>query len=377
MKRLLLFVNMLAVLAVATQFTACLKDESPYRAGFQFIKPTYVRTFVYANTATDSVELFSYNAWKITSDMPVDWCTLDAMNGSGNTVSEFCVNFQQNTTGQPRLTQFTVTDTSHPDDARATWQYLQYATRGDGSFGNAALVKRISSSDGWEVVVSYDSYCRPTQVAVSAPDGNKETYRMAYNEVTKQLTVTKGTGSLSGTMDNGYQTEKLQGANDTLGYTPQYYPNGVEMSANYAFNYVSATYKRTQAYAYLMGGKSLAPDSLHTADSLIYYSRWNVASGTYEVKPTTIEHYKLEYSQMDNRCQTVDVNQLMLGMDDCEPMQLISMFRLCRSTSIVKRATSADGVIDVSAELNSDSSVHRLVVTDSRKNTTVTYDFTY
>ena len=80
---------------------------------------------------------------------------------------------------------------------------------------------------------------------------------------------------------------------------------------------------------------------------------------------------------MDNRYQTVDVNQLLLGMDECEPLQLLSMFRLCRSTSIVKRATTTNGTIDVTTELNADRSVRRMVVKDSRRDTEVIYELTY
>ena len=80
---------------------------------------------------------------------------------------------------------------------------------------------------------------------------------------------------------------------------------------------------------------------------------------------------------MDNRYQSVDANQLILGMADCEPLQLLSMFRYTRSTSILKKAISKDGTIDVSTELNADRSVHRMVVKDACHNTETTYDFTY
>jgi len=66
-----------------------------------------------------------------------------------------------------------------------------------------------------------------------------------------------------------------------------------------------------------------------------------------------------------------------LGMDECEPLQLISMFRLCRSTSIVTRAKAADATIDVATTLNDNRSVRRMVVKDSRRGTEVTYDFEY
>ena len=373
MKKIVLSVKILAVLAVVAQLTACLSNEDPYRAGFQFTKPVNVRTSIFANTTLDSLVMVCYGPWQITSDTPAaDWVTIDEMKGRGNAVYSLGVHFEPNTTGTPRLAQFTITDTDHPGDGHSTWQYLQYATRGDGSLGSAALVKSITSSDGWNVDISYDFRNRPAQLTVKGPENVNEQYRMDYDEKLSTLTVNTGTGSLKGTMDAGYQSERLIGGGDTIGYTQQYYSNGMSMSVNNAFNYVASRLRRTQAYAYLLGGKSLDPDSLHTADSLVYYSKWKLVK-----KPTIVERFKMEYGQMDNRCQSVDVNQLILGMDDCEPLQLISMFRYCRSTSIVKRAISADRTIDVTTELNANRSVRRMVVRDSSKDAEVTYDFTY
>lgn len=373
MKKHHILTIIVAVLAVTTVLTACLGDDEPYSAGFEFGKPQQVRSYVYANTVRDTVVVYCKGPWQITSDTPeAQWCTIERTKGGGSTIFSINVQFDQNTTGQARVAQYTITDTDHPDKGYATWQYLQHATRGDGSMGSAALVKSITSSDDWTVTVSYDAKCRPTEINVKSPAGANDKYSMNYNEVSGIMTVTNGSSVLTGTMDNGYQTAQLVGISDTIGYTPQYYPNGVEVSANYAFNYLASRVTRTQAYAYRLGGKSLAPDSLHTADSLTYYCRWK--TGTHAV---TTERFRLEYSQMDNRCQTVDVNQLLLGMADCEPLQLLAMFRYTRSTSIVTKATSNKGTILVTTELNADRSVRRMVVKDSRQGTEVTYDFAY
>lgn len=367
------FAYMLAVTAVAVQLVACLGNDDPYRAGFSFTKPTAVRTEVYANTSTDSLVMTCLGAWHITADTPdAAWCTIDEMKGAGNAIYYLGVHFSENTTGRARLAQFTITDNEHPNEAHGSWQYLQHATRGDGSWGSAALVKSITSSDNWQVDIEYDTKSRPVKLSVKGPDNYNEQFSMVYNEREESLTVSTSGNTLTGKMDKGYQTERLLGVGDTIGYQSQYYSYGMEMPASQAFNYVSARQKRTQAYAYLLNGKSLAPDSLHTADSLIYYCRWKVVD-----KPLVVERYKLEYSQTDNRYQTVDANQLLLGMDGCEPLQLVSMFRYCRSTSIVKRATATGGTIDVATELNADRSVRRMVVNDSRRGTETTYDFTY
>ncbi len=373
MKTIKLFANMLAAMAVAVQLTACLSNEDPYRAGFVFSKPTSAVTNIYANTTTDSLVVTCYGPWHITADMSdASWCSIDAMKGQGSAIYFLGVHFSPNTTGRSRLAQFTITDNDHPNEAHASWQYLQYATRGDGSWGSAALVKSITSSDDWKVNIEYDAKSRPIKLSVKGPDNYNEQFSMAYYESEERLTVSTSSSTMNGKMDNGYQTEQLLGTGDTIGYKSQYYSYGMQMPASYAFNYVSARTKRTQAYAYLLNGKSLTPDSLHTADSLIYYCQWKLVD-----KPKVVERYKLEYSQMDNRYQTVDVNQLILGMSECEPLQLISMFRYCRSTSIVKRATTADGIIDVTTELNTDRSVRRMVVKDNRRGTEVAYEFEY
>lgn len=373
MKKNSLLTTALAALAAAVLTTGCLGDEDPYNAGFQFVKPAYVRTQVYANTSTDSVVMLSMGAWQINADTPdAEWCTIDARQGSPNIIYSLGVHFAQNTTGKSRLAQFTVRDVNHPDDAHASWQYLQSATRGDGSWGTAALVKSVTSSDGWRVSIGYDEYSRPTQMSVSNPDGSTEQYRMDYNYSAARLTVTIGSNTLTGAMDNGFQAEQLIGTADTVGYVGQYDSYGMQIPFSHAFNYVAKRTARTQAYAYLVGGKSLEPDSLHTADSLIYYCQWKTVS-----RPSVVERYKLEYGTMDNRCQTVDANQLVLGMDKCDPLQLVAMFRYCRSTSIVTRAKAADATIDVKTELNADRSVSRMVVSDSRRDTDITYEFEY
>jgi hypothetical protein len=373
MRKINLFVTSLLLgLVVSFSLTSCLSSEDPYRAGFSFINPTSVRTNIYANTTVDSVIVECLGPWAI-SGVNASWCKLDLTSGRGNAIYSFAVSFEQNTTGEARLAQFTIQDTDHPADAHSSWQYLQYATRGDGSMGNAALVKTITSDDGYVAKMEYDKQSRPVRFTLTNPDGTfAEQMDVRYNEQAHQLTVERNGTSMTGTMDSNFQSMRLVGVNDTVGYTSQYYSNGMQMSANNAFNVVSSNAVRgLQAFSYLLGGKSLAPDSLHTADSLRYVRQWKSDGQRY------VEMLKLEYSQMDNRYQSVDVNQLLLGFAECHPMQLLSMFSYARSTSIVRRATSSTGNIDVTTELNPDKSVRRMVVKDARKGTEVTYDFAY
>ena len=353
--------------------TGCSTDGN-YSAGFSFLKPSSAMTAVYANTASDTVAVECLGPWQITSNAATaNWCTISQTSGKGSSYNVMQVNFQPNVTGLGRMAQFTIRDTNHPNDAYASWGYYQYATRGDGSLGNAALVKTIASSDGWNVSISYDQQSRPVYYESVSPRGNVEQLRIGYDEAQGLLTVKTADASfdISGNMADGYQAEMLTGKNDTVRYVSQHYSNGMPVSANFAFNFESSWLRKTQAFAYLLNGQSLSPDSLHRADSLRYYRRWNVTP--YEER---IERLKLEYSQQDNRCQSVDVNQLLLGMSEVHPLQFLSLFRLTRSTSIVSRATSDQGAINVTTELNADKSVRRMVVTGMDGKDT-TYDFTY
>lgn len=377
MKNIKLIASMLLGVGMGLSVTSCLNSDDPYRAGFSFIKPTTVRTNFYANNTNDTLIVRCLGPWMISTSTPdASWCQIESMQGKGDAIYSLGVTFEPNMTGRSRLVQFTIRDTDHPDEAYSSWQYLQYATRGDGSLGNAALVKSITSSDGYRADIEYDDKARPIKYARFNLNGDgqpaEDQLTINYNERDGQLTVNMSGYEAKGSMDSGYQTENLLGSNDTIGYRLQYYGNGMPISSNYAFNFVAGSGTRgMRAYSYLLNGQSLAPDSVHNADSLKYRRQWKNSTEVYS------EALKLEYSKMDNRCQSVDVNHLLLGFAECHPLQLLSMFRYTRNTNIIARALSKDGSIEVTTELNPDKSVKHMVVKDARKGTEVTYDFTY
>lgn len=365
--------GILLTLVTAGTLTSCLNNEDPYQAGFIFSRPQFGTTGIFANTTGDSLIMQCYGPWEITAKLPgQSWVTIDQMKGKGSAIYSLGVSFEQNTTGAPRVAQFTIRDTDHPDEAYASWSYLQYATRGDGSLGSAPLVRTISSSDGYKATIDYDQKSRPVKYILTNPLGGvAEQTTMTYSETTSTLIVTRGSTSMSGAMDEGSQADRLVGVSDTVGYYSQYYPNGMSMPYNNAFNLISSSPHGLQAFSYLLGGQSLSPDSLHTADSLRYVRQWN------EDRVRYVEKLKLEYSSADNRHQSIDPNQLLLGFAECSSLQLLSMFRYTRSTSIVSRAISELGSIDVATELNTDGSVKRMTVSDRRKGTEVVYEFGY
>lgn len=361
------------VLLPTLLIASCVEDKENYRAGFEVLANK--NEIIYANTISDSLFVLSYGNWQIRPEAGAEWCNVAQLSGKGNVYYAFGIQIGKNYTGKERMAPFTIYDTAHTD-ASVSWSFRQQATRGDGSMGNAALVKSIVSSDGYEAQIAYDSQDRPVEyILYNSSREVVDRLVVAYNERQGSMTVdSKGT-LLEGVMDSGFQSVSLTGAADSIGYTSQYYANGMPISYNYTFNLVAKSHKGRQAYSYLLAnsqhpyGQSLSPDSLHLADSVKYVRQWSGEQQRH------VEGFKMEYSGLDNRFQTVDVNQLLLGFEEYHPMLLLSMFRYARSTSIVSRALSNDGNIEVSTVLNTDKSVKTMTVT--RGTNSVTYTFKY
>lgn len=363
----------LTIIVLAAMVSSCLEDKGNYRTGFATLEAK--SKLLYANNTSDSLYVMSYGPWKIIPKAGSEWCRMSQMAGNGYVLYALGMNVGMNTTGQNRKAPFEIVDVEHPETA-ISFQIQQIATRGDGSLGNAALVQRITSSDGYEANIEYDSKARPVKYVQTNPDGTTNRMTIAYNETDGIMTVNNNNSTITGTIDNSYQPLSLTSSTDTVGYFSQLYPNGMPISYNYVFNFVSHTVgKGYQAYSYLLGGdghnsgQSLQPDSLHLADSLKYIRQWRDESERYK------EELGLFYSQKDNRCQSVDVNQLILGFAECQPMQLLSLFRFTRSTSILSEAKSKKGNIEVSTELNSDKSVRLMKVKRGAQETTYTFEY--
>ena len=368
--------NLFAGVAAVMLTASCLNSEDPYQAGFYFEKPSYVLNTFFANNQVDTVSMFSYGKWYMTIDAGGDWFSVNTQSGKANTVYTFPVVFKENATGQGRGAQISFYDSDHPDEAHATVVYWQYGTRGDGSMGNAADVKAITGSDGSRFEFSYDAQHRPLQLRITKDDNLLQHLKLSYNDRDSIITIEDRSKTMTSHYDNDYQPDRLVGNGDTIGYSSQYY-NYMPVSATYAFNLEHRTLLGNNAYyAFLLGGQSLTPDSLHCADSLSI-ARVTASAGT------DIKKYKLEYSDADNRYQSVDVNQLIFGTELCDPYQLLSLFRYARQTSIVKKAVANGSANIVEVKLNANRSVSELRVSFNGKDAStsvaesVTYTFEY
>ena len=352
---------------------SCMSDEGSYQAGFPVLQTKYA--YRYANSFGDSLYVASYGNWKIESTQAGnEWCQLERMSGVGYANYGFPMNISENTTGNARSAAFKIYDTDHPNDAYSNFNITQLATRGDGSLGNAALVHSVTGSDNSRIEAAYDKYSRPISLRIAKGDVTLHNLKFVYDDAAHTMFVSdsgqKGTGpELTATYSNDFQPYvRLVSAVDTIKFVEQ---SEFNMIGNrYAFNIehrkASGSY---DAYAYLVKDISLLrPDNLHNADSLKYIS--GTRSGITEKLSM-----ELTYSDYDNRCQSLDVNQLLLGIDRCNPYMLLSLFRTARNTSIFNEVKAGNEIIKFETELNADKSVRKLTVVQGQQK--VTYDFEY
>lgn len=349
--------------------TACMSNDDSYQAGFPMLATKY--SYRYANNTTDTLFVQSYGSWGINRTTPGgEWCTPAFMQGGGYTTYGILLSFSQNETGSQRSASFRIYDKEHAEDAYADFNITQLATRGDGSLGNARLVKSVSGSDNSRIDISYDDLCRPLTFQMAKDNSVISYIAFSYDDPTGVMTATSNNQQLTASYKNDYQpVSKLASANESVTYQEQNYFNLT--TSHYAFNIEHR--KGTgdyDGYSYLLDNiNSLAPDQLHNADSLCYTRGKNeVTIETLRMKPS--------YSQYDNRCQSLDVNQLLLGVERCDPYLLLSMFRAARNTSIFDVVKVNDGTdIKFATTLNHDKSVKELTITQGDNAITYTFDY--
>lgn len=358
-----------SLLTVAVLLTSCLGNNESYQAGFYIEKPAQAINYYFANNTSDSLVFWGYGSWKIIDHQGYDnsWFSVPTRQGKGSTLYKQLMTFTQNTTGEPRMACYVIQDVNHPDEAHSSLAFWQYATRGDGSLGNAADVKSITGTDGSAIDLSYDDHHRATAVKIQKDGQTLANLQLAYDDTAKKLSVTDNSEVLTATYGNDYQPMLFTNGSDTVGYYSRYY-NYMAVAFNYTFNFRHCGSKANTCVTYNFGyyGTSLAPDSLHNADSLTYYKdNFNVP----------LLKLGFVYSDVDNRCQSVDANQLLLGVEQCDPYLLASLFRYTRNSKVISKAKNAEVEIDVTTTLNADKSIHTLAV--KRGTDTITYTFNY
>lgn len=405
-----------AAMAAVALVASCEKQEPSSFYSIQVALPhtgNYPIGYKYANEYSDSLKFLSYSPWKIEqTEGDEGFVTINGQtSGKGNMIVSYGVTLSENTTGKSRFATYQIVDSEDASRAKASLRYVQFATRQDGALGNAAEVKNISGSDGSNIDITYDNRHRPLSISMSAGDMKRE-ITFAYDDYENTVTATQSkyefsyadtlftynNVKLSGSyMDrflpnvnnyiyqprmlmtlNSSETALVNTFNDTRNYIKQtmvyqaFSNNGIEYSfANGFMVKNSIGNKFAQAIGVYYNGKSkLDVDSIYKADSI-------GVERIYSDHKHKSEMYKLSFSNISNRMTTVDANQLMEGVANCDPYLLLSFYKLARQSYVFAKAEGKKGArYTFDTKANADGSIKTLAVTDANGNKT-TYTFSY
>ena len=401
-------------MAAVALVASCEKQEPSSFYSIQVALPhtgNYPIGYKYANEYSDSLKFLSYSPWKIEqTEGDEGFVTINGQTaGKGNMIVSYGVTLSENTTGKSRFATYQIVDSEDASRAKAAFRYVQFATRQDGALGNAAEVKNISGSDGSNIDITYDNCHRPLSISMSAGDMKRE-ISFAYNDNTVTATQSKYEFSYADTLFT-YNNVKLNGSymdrflpnvnnyiyqprmlmtlnssetalvntfNDTRNYIKQtmayqaFSNNGIEYSFANGFMVKNTIgNKFAQAIGVYYNGKSdLNVDNIYKADSI-------GIERVYSDHKHKSEIYKLSYSDISNRMTTVDANQLMEGVANCDPYLLLSFYKLARQSYVLAKAEGKKGArYTFDTKANADGSIKTLAVTDANGNK-ITYTFSY
>ena len=370
---------------------------------------------LYANQTSDSLVFSTNRPWVITTYRGDDsWITINgAKQGKANMICHYGVTFTPNETGNARIAIFRITDSEEPDKAYTSFSYQQYASRIDGSLGNAPLVKTIKGSDGSEINISYDKNARPLLLSLKGNQTErnldlsyndyerkvtvKETSRFSYKDTTYLVNNVVQEGeyqqlSFAGVDNAFYDPYCLVNLSTTSKASMQCSVNGdlkrsamvdrlVEYRPFYINDVFAVTFENafkvldlcgpfnTQYGIFYNGNGSLVIDDTHVADSMAIYR-------VYSDKHYVYETYTLSFGNVNNCATNIDVNHLIEGVDNCNPYMLLSMMRFARFTSVISEAKGKYNSYQVETTTNPNGSVKTMTVKD-KNGQAITYTFVY
>lgn len=367
----------MAAAIITPALTSCLSDGDNSYASY-----AGQSGLVYANSSTVSIYFQISSNWTLTNSD--SWITFNKKSGTGPSIVSLPADVKLNKTGEARNAIFNI---SGEDGKYINASVTQWATRGDGSLGTAPLVSRISGSDGSVISISYDSYERPYSMDIKKGDDTHRAYRITYpsflNERDTVMTVSvtgddlPANPGISGVCDCGWQpTYQLKSTDGNNYFKWTYNGNSLAYSS-----YISTSYH----FGDLTNEQSVAISGLKSGDSPITHSAIKttykntdlaLTEATYTVDLGKYDESSKTDERTLNQNQSVDVNQLIFGLDRMNPYQLLGFARFARCGYVYKTLTKGNDKYTVSTTLNADKSVNTMTVTDPQ-GTTVTYTFEY
>lgn len=362
----------LAAAVITPMMTSCL-DDGETTFGYIY-GPT---DYIYANTKSVNFGFqVSGTSWSLSKTESASWCTFGQSTGTGPFTGYVPLSFTKNTTGEAR-TVYCQLESS--DGATANNYIYQAASRGDGSLGSAPMVSRITGTDGSEVTLTYDTNDCPSTITATKDGTTLFSYAFTYNGADTTLYVRDAQTSamMSGTYNSAWApSETMTGANDTVTWEC----NGTTIGSSTRFGVT----RRQKGGMY--NTQTVQTNGLSNIDTDIIVRSFEFedrdASGN-EMSKTmavTLGAQSDGSDYVSNRNQNIDVNQLLFGIDHCNPYMLLGLYRWSRCAYIYKSVSSSlksdTSSYTIATTLNIDKSVNTMTVTDGNGAETI-YTFEY
>lgn len=346
--------------------SSCIEDKG--NAGFTNV----YADALYANSTTGQMVFASEGNWKLMKLTDASWIECTPATGNGGQWSFVKMNVNKNNSDQSRQVDFKLQDVD-VSEAYVNFSIKQTATRGDGSFGNAANIRKITGSDGSEITVDYNAYDCPIYIKMSKNNEVLYAASITYSAIDSTITVRQVNSDLKGKYLQGYLPESMKLISDK---------DTVLLEQNRGLTYGNAAFNLMRKYnngeydvqAVLYNCEVTTLDSEIILDSL-KYQKLTMVGGEKQIKRAYLK-LTMSENKNSNRYHSLDVNQLLLGIEECNPFALMSTFRWVRSSRLIEKAEGSGLTYDVDADFNGDESIAQMTVTCS-DGKTITYTFDY
>lgn len=360
---------MMAMALALGLMTSCLDTEEEQTYGLNY----GVSDYIYANPTTVSLLVQISGNWEIYKTETASWVTLDQTSGTGPFLGYIPITVERNSTGQTRTFSYKV---SGDDGSYVAGSVTQSATRGNGSLGSSPFVSRITGTDGSEILIEYNDDDVASHVEVSKNGEQLHCYDYTFSERDSMMYVWEGsTIILAGTYNSARNAAgDLISSVDTITWSY----DGSTIASSGIIKMGETRDDSTFNSHKVVIGELLSTDTQIT-HSEYYYAEGDGSGTTFEVDlDVTLGEDEDEMTDyVSNQNQTVDVNQLMLGVEHCSPHMLLGFYRWMRCGYIYKEASSDDsGTYALEHTLNSNGSVNTLTVSDPEGGE-ITYTFEY
>lgn len=324
--------NFIVLAAAMPLLTGCLGDSSNY--GFSSVQIS--QNAYYANQHHGAIYFSSLGNWTMTQSSGTEWCKPQLSLGDAG-VYIVSYNLADNNTGGRRSATFRLQDSDNTD-TYAEYSLYQYKSRNDGTSGDAVLVDSVIGSDNSKITMEYDSLFRPTNLLVknSAKILKSLTLTYGYDSITPVLTVADNLTGKGASVEldvANYQPSDIQFTNSSerSRYLQLYY------------NYTSYSYEQVFRYESVMSEKDtltidnwfttsatntadLTLDAEHNIQQMVYTHKYEDGSQYADTLNCTYDKNK------SNVAQSIDANQLLMGVKECNPFLLLSTFRYARNS---------------------------------------------